>query len=101
MENPEPFSRQTVVPSWGNEPELIGTSFGLEEGETSAPVRTSRGYYIVKIEKDIDVDEADYLAQKDKLRSDLLRMKQSVVISRWFQSLRDHAKVKDYREQFF
>jgi len=101
LKNPEPFTRTDVVPLWGDEPELVGTCFGMETGDTSDLIPTKRGYYIVRVNKTIGFAEKDYEKDKDQLRENILRAKQSLILRQWLTSLRDQAKISDYRQQFY
>ena len=61
-------------------------------GETSHPVRTPQGYYVVKVLERAAAGPAD-AAERQKLKSELTSQKQSQTWERWVLAARSDAKI--------
>ncbi|HEX2437151.1 MAG TPA: peptidyl-prolyl cis-trans isomerase [Methylomirabilota bacterium] len=61
-------------------------------GETSAPVRTPQGYYVVKVLERTPAGPVDP-AERDKLKGELTNQKQSQTWERWVLAARNDAKI--------
>jgi parvulin-like peptidyl-prolyl isomerase len=95
-ESPE-FTQQSGVPGLGRDPEVVGAAFGLPVGQVSEPIKTPRGWVILRVDERPDVDWAEFDKQKDQLRQTLLTQKQNQFYSAWLGDIRKKAKVEDYR----
>ena len=61
-------------------------------GETSAPVRTPQGYYVVKVLERKPAGPVDP-AERDKLKGELTTQRQSQLWERWVLAARGDAKI--------
>lgn len=95
-ESPE-FTQQSGVPGLGRDPEVVGAAFGLPVGQVSEPIKTLRGWVILRVDARPDVDWAEFDKQKDQLRQTLLTQKQNQFYSAWLGDIRKKAKIEDYR----
>ena len=95
-ESPE-FTQQSGVPGLGRDPEVVGAAFGLPVGQVSEPIKTPRGWVILRVDERPDVDWAEFDKQKDQLRQTLLTQKQNQFYSAWLGDIRKKAKIEDYR----
>lgn len=96
-----PFTRSGFVPGVGRDATFIGAAFSLEVNEVSKPVSGARGYYLLQLTQKSEFDAADFASKKESLKQQLLSQKQNQVFTDWYNSLKEQAKIKDYRERFF
>lgn len=81
------------------EPYVVGRAFGLQQGQTSAPIRGESGVYVVRVDQvnaPAEVNEGILAFQKSTLQS----TKSSTIMNNSMTGLREIAKVKDYRYKF-
>ncbi len=91
------FTRRTGVPALGRDPEVLGTAFALPVGRVSAPIKTPRGWVILRVDERPDVDWTAFDTQKAQLRQQLLAAKQNRIYAAWMDQIRKKAKIEDYR----
>ena len=90
--------KDAYLPSVKYAPELVGTAFGLKEGQTSAPVVIDNGVVLVQITKKVTPQEkADYSSEKASLEG----KQKSRTSSKVARAVEDQAKVKDNRYKYF
>ncbi|MEO7084459.1 MAG: peptidyl-prolyl cis-trans isomerase [Gemmatimonadaceae bacterium] len=93
------FSRATVVAGLGQYNEAIGAAFGLPVGAVSAPIRTSSGVYVIRLDKRVLADKTVWKAQLDAQRAVRLQQLRQQKIQMYLQDMRKAAKVDDRRKQ--
>ncbi len=93
------FTMHGPVPDVGNEPRFIGTAFKLNVGEYSKPVKGTQGYYILQLIDKTEIDPEEYQANKEQLKQQLADERQSQIFARWYQEMKEQAKIIDYRNQ--
>lgn len=79
------------------DPEFEKVAYSLKVGEISKPVKTVRGYSIIKlngIKKNPLVTESEFLKIKDKLRSLARKRKYESIVKSYSQSLSDNLEIK-------
>ena len=94
------FTFSTYVTGIGREPRFAGATFGLQPGQISKPVEGTRGYYIIKLLNKDAVNEADYEAQKESLRAQLMQRKQQSIFGQWYGGLKEKSKIEDFRKDY-
>src|SRR6185503_4386891 len=62
------FTRGSFVPGIGQFNEAVGTAFGLPVGAVSAPVRTDDAIFVLRPNRRIQADSAEWMKQKDQQR---------------------------------
>lgn len=98
----EEFSRNTYLAEVVNSPEFKGAAFALtEKDQISPPVKTDRGTYILKLLFRKETDEKAFLAVKDSLANQLFIQRQNDVFLQWYAQLKESAKIKDYRSEYW
>ncbi|MBN1351073.1 peptidylprolyl isomerase [candidate division KSB1 bacterium] len=98
----DPFNKSSFVSGGvGRDAAFIGTAFGLEAGQISKPTEGTRGWYLIEVVEKSHFDEADFDSQKDRLKMELMRQKQQQVFANWYQSLKDNAKIEDFRVNYY
>ena len=78
--------------------DALPISFGLNVNKISHPVKTARGYYLIKVIEKVPIDEANFEAQKNTLRQTILSRKQQQAFIDWFNDLKAKARIKDLRQ---
>ncbi len=99
VQEPPAFSRVSAIPGVGRVPELIGTAFGLEEGEISAPVPAEEDVYLVELLEHMPADSTAWLAQREQQRQQLARQLQQQRVEQWIAGLRENAEIRDRRDE--
>ncbi|TET47431.1 hypothetical protein E3J62_01470 [candidate division TA06 bacterium] len=81
--------------------ELLGASALLKDDQTSRPIKTEKGYYIIEVLKRIPPDKDEFAQVSSALSGELLQSKQRRILSEWMADLREKAEVIDYRGQTY
>ncbi|NQY68512.1 MAG: SurA N-terminal domain-containing protein [Flavobacteriales bacterium] len=81
----------------GREPALVGTIFGMQEGETSKPIKGEQGVYIVKLETLQTLNVGDQNTARSILKSGV-KSKTDYLL---FDAIMDNAVVTDNRADFY
>ena len=87
--------------SFGISEQLVRNLLQSNSGDIVGPVKTFRGYGIAKIKNISPFDSLAWKGQKNLIKSDLIRQKESTTYQEWMQSLRESAKIVDNRKYFF
>ena len=82
----------------GREPLVIGTAFGLAEGETSKPITGNTGVYVVEVTK---VTPAPAMASYQAAANRVGQAKENVVNTQLYNALKDAAEIEDNRAVFY
>jgi hypothetical protein len=86
------------IPGFGREVEVIGSIFGLEEGNTSKAIKGSTAAFVVKVNKFIPATEiTDYTTSKNSLASTFKRKADREAIP----ALEESADIVDNRNKFY
>jgi len=93
------FARSTIVPGLGQFTEAVGAAFGLPTSAVSAPVKTSEGVYVLRVDKRVVADSAAWAAQKEAQKTLRLQQLRQQKIQMFLQDMRKAAKVDDRRKQ--
>ena len=87
-------------PSWGQMDERIEqVAFSLELGEISNPVKTTRGYAILKVEEiiqDAIITESAFQRGKKKIERIIRRKREKEIANRFTREFMNHKNVKVY-----
>ncbi len=86
------------LPNVGFVPEVVGTVFGLKEGETSEPIETENGVVVIHLQA---LTDAPVIADHSSYKSQLEQRASSRVSYGIGEAIRDNADIKDYRYKFF
>jgi parvulin-like peptidyl-prolyl isomerase len=85
----------------GREPRVCGALFTMQPGAWSPALVGENGVYVALVEAHAAPTEADFRKQEPQVRESLLGERRQLLFVEWMQELRRHAKIKDYRDQFF
>ena len=88
----------STVPGLGQEPQFVGTVFGLDEAESSGVVAGKNAAFVVKTtQKATPPPLTDQ--KRSQLRQRLLKQRRQEVSSNWIAALKEDATIKDNRSQ--
>ncbi|HEX9655117.1 MAG TPA: peptidylprolyl isomerase, partial [bacterium] len=97
-----PFARSGFVPGIGRDAKFIGSAFGLQQiNDVSKPVDGTRGYYLLQLTQKTEFDASDLASKRENIKQQLLSEKQNQVFTNWYQSLKEKAKIEDYRDRYY
>ena len=86
--------KSSTISGAGNEPLIVGTAFGLEEGEVSKLVVGTNGVYMVQVTK---VTSANDLANYQSYANQVGTTKINAVNTRLYNALKEAATIEDNR----
>jgi len=95
------FTPSGSVPGIGKDWSFIETSLKSDINKVSDPIKGYRGYYLIKVTQRTPFDSSAFEIQRNTLRDNLIRQKQSTVLSDWITGLKKQADIEDNRRQFF
>jgi peptidyl-prolyl cis-trans isomerase D len=82
----------------GQEPKVVGTAFGLKEGETSKLIDGVKGVYILEVTKVTEAPKLDsYQANANRLSAARVGAAQTKV----YNALKEAAEIEDNRAKFY
>jgi peptidyl-prolyl cis-trans isomerase D len=82
----------------GQEPKVVGTAFGLKEGETSKLIDGVKGVYILEVTKVTEAPKLDsYQANANRLSAARVAAAQTKV----YNALKEAAEIEDNRAKFY
>jgi len=87
--------------SLGKSDQLVGTLINAKKGDLLGPIKTYRGYGLIKVNQISDFDSTGWNSQQNIIRSDLKRLKQNTVYQNWMTELKDKATIIDNRKFYF
>ncbi|MBT3478379.1 MAG: hypothetical protein HOA15_01345 [Candidatus Marinimicrobia bacterium] len=87
--------------SLGRSDQVVGALLSANEGDLIGPIKTYRGYGIIKVNAISTFDSTAWGIQKDILQLDLTQQKQNRVYRSWMTDMRDNADIVDNRKYFF
>jgi len=83
-----------TVTGAGREPKIVGTAFGLEEGETSKLIVGETGVFMIQVTK---LTPAVELANYQAFANQVAQEKQTAVNTRLYNALKEAAEIEDNR----
>jgi parvulin-like peptidyl-prolyl isomerase len=96
------FSRSGFVPKVGSDADFIGAAFGLSPSKPySKSVNSRTGSYILKYVDRQAADTSQFIAHSDSLTTDLFNTKRKDIWNKWMNSLKQNAKIEDYRNLYY
>jgi len=95
------FGWNDYIPQVGKNISFTSSAFSLKKGEFSKPIETNDGYFILKVIDKQSISDQAFKSQFDQLKNNILQKKQRAFYMAWYNSLKNKAKIEDYRELFF
>lgn len=93
------FTRTTPAQGLGRLNQAIGAAFALPVGSVSAPVRTDDGVFVLRVDRRIQADRAEFEAQKTTLRGQQLNAYRQQRLQEFLDNLREVADIDDNRKE--
>ncbi len=87
-----------TLPGSGEEPKVVGTVFGLKEGELTQPIAGEKGVYVAKLVNRFEAPEMETYRPYAQQESMARRAQAS---SRVFEALKSKAEIEDNRSKFY
>ena len=87
--------------SLGKSEQLVGALISSKKGSLIGPVKTSRGYGVVKVENIAKFDSTNWEVSKDIIRNDLMAKKERETYGNWMNNLKEEANIVDNRKYHF
>ena len=91
-----PFSR--INPPLTN-PVVVGTAFGLKQGERSGILDTKDGIYVIETLQHVPADSTKFTKELDQYRARLINVAKQERVRNYLAALRKSAKIVDNREK--
>ena len=79
------------------DPTVVGTAFGLDEGQRSGLLETPDGMYVMKVLKHTEADSAAFAKSLEEYRSKMINLVRQDRIRGYMGALRQAAKIVDNR----
>ena len=93
------FTRTMQTEGLGGFNEAIGAAFSLPIGATSQPIRTNDGVFVLRVDRRVKADSAEFVKQKEQQRSQVLRAMREQMVRDYVESLRKGASIVDSRKK--
>ena len=87
--------------SLGKSEQLIGALLNSEKNNLIGPVKTNRGYGLVKILEISSFDSTTWVSKKNIIKTDLNRIKETTNYQNWMSNLKEKAEIIDNRKFHF
>jgi peptidyl-prolyl cis-trans isomerase D len=92
------LARDAPIPDLGNAPAVEEAAFKLPVGAVSDPIPTDTGTAVIKVLEKKEVTDADWAANKDKFRDDLLTDRRNRFFSAYMVKAKQKMKIAVNRE---
>ncbi|MEO2063172.1 MAG: peptidylprolyl isomerase [Christiangramia sp.] len=89
---------QPTLTGAGSEPRVVGTAFGLKEGETSQPIAGNKGVYVVQVVSKFEAPKMDSYKPFAQQQSMATRAQATMGV---FEALKEKAEIEDNRSRFY
>lgn len=93
------FTRTGFVGGLGRLNEAIGAAFALPLVSVSVPIRTLEGVFVLRVDRRVEADSAEFEKQKGAQRDQLTEGARQQRVRAFMESLRREAKIEDHRKE--
>jgi len=93
------FTRLGFLPGMPQFSSPMGAAFGLPAGAVSAPIRDESGVYVIRVDRRVNANRAEFDAQKDALRRQRVQQIKQQRLQLFLDDLRKSADVEDHRRE--
>ncbi|UJH92980.1 peptidylprolyl isomerase [Antarcticibacterium sp. 1MA-6-2] len=90
--------KNPTIAGAGNEPEVVGTAFALEQGELSKPIQGNNGVYVVEV---TTINRAPDMESYRNFATQQTQQRRQGVQERVFEALKQNADIEDNRARFY
>ena len=95
------FTRIGYVAGLGQFTRPVGAAFGLPVGGISAPIKSEDGVYVLRVDRRVNADRAEFDKAKAGLRAQQVDQLRQQRLQNWLADLRKSAKITDNRKKLF
>lgn len=95
----EPFTRVNAPAGIGQANRAVGAAFALPVGAISAPVRTEEAVFVLRVDRRVNADRAEWEEQKEVQRQLVSQQYRQRRVQEFLVGLRESAKVDDRRQR--
>ncbi|MCE1190118.1 MAG: peptidylprolyl isomerase [Ignavibacteria bacterium] len=99
--NAAQFSPNGSVPGVGLDYNFAAEAYKAQLNQVTGPVKGVRGYYLINVKEKNGFDQKAYDTQWNALRDQIIAEKKQMLFSQWLAKLKETAKIKDHRYQFY
>ena len=85
----------------GKSEQLIGALLNSEKNNLIGPIKTNRGYGLVRILEISTFDSTNWASQKNIIKTDLNRIKETTNYQNWMSNLKENAEIVGNRKFHF
>ncbi|NQT94838.1 MAG: peptidyl-prolyl cis-trans isomerase [Candidatus Omnitrophica bacterium] len=93
--NAKGITQKSYIEEIGPSDTFASTAFALKVGEIGGPVKTEKGYAIIKLDSIKPIEEEKFKEEKDTFSKTLLDRKRNEHFQGWFLNLKKEAKLKN------
>ena len=93
------FARTMQTEGLGGFNEAVGAAFSLPIGAVSQPLRTVEGVFVIRADRRILADRAEFEKQKEQQRGQVLRGMREQMVRDYLEGLRKSASIVDSRRK--
>jgi peptidyl-prolyl cis-trans isomerase D len=93
------FARTMQTEGLGGFNEAVGAAFSLPLGAVSQPIRTNEGVFVIRVDRRVQTDSAEFAKQKEQQRAQVLRGMREQMVRDYLESLRKSASIVDSRKK--
>jgi peptidyl-prolyl cis-trans isomerase D len=94
-----PFARTMQTEGLGGFNEAVGAAFSLPIGAVSQPIRTSEGVFVLRVDRRVPTDSAEFVKQREQQRAQVLRGMREQMVRDYLEGLRKSSSVVDSRKK--
>jgi peptidyl-prolyl cis-trans isomerase D len=80
-----------------NDPMVVGTAFGLKQGQRSGLLDTPEGMYVMESLERLPADSAKFVKELDEFRTKMIDLARQARVRGYMAALRESAKIVDNR----
>jgi len=93
------FTRLGFLPGMPQFSSPMGAAFGLPAGAVSAPIRDESGVYVIRVDRRVNANRAEFDAQKEALRRQRVQQLKQQRLQLFLDDLRKSADIEDHRRE--
>ena len=93
------FARTMQTDGLGGFNEAVGAAFSLPIGAVSQPIKTSDGVFVIRVDRRVPADSAEFVKQREQQRAQVLRGMREQMVRDYLEGLRKSASIVDNRKK--
>ena len=95
------FKMGEYVANVGRDAAFSVAALELEQGSISKPVKTDKGYYLIRLDSKTTPNMDNWADIRDQEIGKIYQQRQNIVLNSWIQEQRDKADIEDYRYLYY